>query len=96
MCVINVHCVFSATPEKVNTFLLKEGVVVSPWERTEWDRPAAIDRNSRAKRSGVTDGLGLLASQLISTEEKPGVTGLKGHSADRQVGPQTAADTQTD
>lgn len=34
----------------------------------------------------MTDGLRLLASQLISSEEKPERRGLKGRGADEQVG----------
>lgn len=43
----------------------------------------------RAERAGVTDGLRLPASPLISSEEKPETHGLKGCRADEQVGRQT-------
>lgn len=41
---------------------------------------------SRAERAGVTDGLRLPASPLISSKEKPETRRLKGRRADEQVG----------
>lgn len=49
-------------------------------QTTDWGRP---------ERAGVTDGLRLPASPLISSEEKPETHGLKGCRADEQVGRQT-------
>lgn len=63
------------------------------WDKPEWDRAAARQLTGAAqKRARVTDGPGLPASQLISSEEKPETRGLKGRRADEQVGRQT--DTQ--
>lgn len=75
-------------------FFLGWGVTCGPpWDKPEWDRPAARQlTGAEQKRAGVTDGLGLPASQLISSEEKPETRGLKGRRADEQVGRQT--DTQ--
>lgn len=48
---------------------------------TDWQQTGA-----EQKGPGVTDGLRLPASPLISDEEKPETHRLKGRRADKQVG----------
>lgn len=61
------------------------GYVWTPWDKPDWDRPAADDWR-RAERAAVTDGLRLPASPLIYSEEKLETHGLRGCRADEQVG----------
>lgn len=60
----------------------------APWDKPDWDRPAADNRleQSRTERTGVTDGLRLPAIPLICSEEKPETHRLRGCRADKQVG----------